>query len=309
MMICFTLMKQEVIEFLGYISTEQGLSPKTTDAYRYDLAKFTQFVDRELRKNWTWDEVDQNLIKAYMQFLAQTGYRKGNSGVSRGRKLATLKSFFKYLYGEGKIKYNPASQVKMPKVQKKESSYLTEPEYKHLLRTVNQTATKYFKARDMAIITTLLGMGLRVSELVDLNIANVNFDDSTVRVIRKGNHERILPANEEVIRAINRYLRERKDTTASLPLFLSKRKRRIGAVSVWYLVKKYLKQAQIEKDKLSPQTMRHTFASILLKKGENILTIKELLSHRSLRTTQERYLHINNEDLKSAVQKIDLSID
>ena len=226
-MVYFRVMKHNISRFLGYTSTEQGLSPATTDAYRYDLTKFSQFADNELRENWSWDEVDQSLIKAYLQFLAQTGYRKSNSRVSRARKLATLKSFFKYLHGESEIKHNPAGQVKTPKAQKKESSYLTEPEYKHLLRTVNQTATKYFKARDMAIITTLLGTGLRVSELVNLNIANVNYDDETLRVKRKGNHERILPANEEVIRTIKRYLRERKGTTGSLPLFLSKRRRRI----------------------------------------------------------------------------------
>jgi integrase/recombinase XerC len=150
-------------------------------------------------------------------------------------------------------------------------------------------------------------MGLRLSEAVELNIGNVNFDDATIKVTRKGNHERILPANDVVIIAIKRYLKERKDTLPSSPLFLSKRNRRIDAASVWYIVKKYLKQAQIEKDKLSPHTLRHTFATTLLRQGENIMTIKELLSHRNLRTT-ERYLHINNEDLKTAVNKIDLDL-
>ncbi len=194
----------------------------------------------------------------------------------------------------------------MPKTQQKEPSYLTEQEYKRLLRTVQKNATKYFKPRDTAIITMFLGMGLRLSELVELDIGNINFEDGTIKVTRKGNHERILPANDEVMITLNRYLKTREDATTQQPLFLSKRNKRIDSGSVWHLVKKYLKQAQIEKDRLSPHTLRHTFATVLLKQGENILTIKELLSHRNLRTT-ERYLHINGEDLRVAVSKIDLS--
>jgi len=300
-------MKQEISDFLSHISTERGLSPKTVAAYDYDLTKFSEFADSDLGKEWNFGDIDQYAIRTYMQFLADRGYKKRNSEVSRNRKLATIKSFFKYLTNEGKVKTNPASQVKMPKIQTKEPSYLTEQEYKRLLRTVKKTATRYFKTRDIAIITVLLGMGLRLSELTELNVGSVNFDDGVIKVARKGNHERILPANDSVMITIKRYLKDRRNISSSSPLFLSKRNRRIDNTSIWYLVKKYLKQAQIEKDKLSPHTLRHTFATTLLRQGENILTIKELLSHRNLRTT-ERYLHINNEDLKSAVSKIDLSI-
>ena len=295
-------MRQEIMGFLAYIGTERGLSPKTIGAYRHDLGKFSEFTEKELGKDWQLGDIDQYSIKAYMQFLAD----RDNAAVSRGRKLATLKSFFKHLTAEGKVKSNPTTQVKMPKTQQKEPSYLTEQEYKRLLRTVQKNATKYFRTRDMAIITMLLGMGLRLSELVELDVGNVNFEDGTIKVTRKGNHERILPANDGVMIAIQRYLKTREGITTQEPLFLSKRNQRIGNGSVWHLVKKYMKQAQIEKDKLSPHTLRHTFATTLLKQGENILTIKELLSHRNLRTT-ERYLHINGEDLKTAVNKIDLT--
>lgn len=300
-------MIREISSFLAYISTERGLSSKTITAYGYDLAKFNEFADREFGKGWGIGDIDQYTIKAYMQFLADKGYAKGNSAISRCRKLATIKSFFKYLISENKVRSDPASQVKMPKIQKKEPSYLTEQEYKRLLRTVKKAATKYFKARDTAIITILLGMGLRLSELIELNTSDINFDDGTINVTRKGNHERILPVSDNVMIAIKRYLKERKDILPSSPLFLSKRNKRINSGSVWHLVRKYLKQAQIEKDKLSPHTLRHTFATTLLKQGENILTIKELLSHRNLRTT-ERYLHIHDDDLKAAVSKIDLTM-
>ncbi|MDP8258838.1 MAG: tyrosine-type recombinase/integrase [Candidatus Aadella gelida] len=300
-------MKREISDFLAYIGTERGLSPKTVSAYAYDLSKFGEFADNELGTGGDIGDIDQYVVKAYMRFLADKGYRKPNSSVARGRKLATLKAFFKFLMGEKRIKVNPVSEIKMPKVQNKEPSYLTEQEYKRLLRTIKKTATGYFRERDMAIVSMLLGMGLRLSELVELDVGCVNFDDGTVIVTRKGNHERVLPANDDVMIAIKRYLKRRKDVNATSPLFLSKRNSRIANASVWYLVKKYMKQTRIEKDKLSPHTLRHTFATILLKQGENILTIKELLSHRNLRTT-ERYLHIDNKDLKEAVGKIDLRV-
>lgn len=296
-------MDKEISGFLGYIGTERGLTVKTIEAYSHDLGKFSEFAEEEIGKSWEWGDVDQYSVKSFLQSLAD----RGNAAVSRGRKLATLKSFFKYLTSQGTVKTDPTATIKMPKTQQKEPSYLTEQEYKRLLRTVQKNATKYFKPRDTAIITMFLGMGLRLSELVELDVGNINFDDGTIKVTRKGNHERILPANDEVMITLNRYLKTRENATTQEPLFLSKRNQRIDNGSVWHLVKKYLEQAQIEKDKLSPHTLRHTFATILLKQGENILTIKELLSHKNLRTT-ERYLHINGEDLKMAVGKIDLAI-
>ena len=299
-------MKREIKSFLAYVGVERGLSPKTVEAYRHDLGKFAEFAEKELGSGYVIGDVDQYIIKAYMQFLADEGYQKVNSPVSRGRKLATLKSFFKYLEESRKVKSNPTSLVKMPKVPKKEPSYLTEQEYKRLLRAVKNNATKFFRQRDSAIVMMLLGMGLRLSELTELNIGDVNFEDGAVKVKRKGNHERILPANDGVMISIKRYLKTRNTTKVEEPLFLSKRNQRIGNGSVWHLVKKYLQQARIEKEKLSPHTLRHTFATTLLRQGENLLTIKELLSHRNLRTT-ERYLHIDDKELKSAVNRINLS--
>ena len=300
-------MKAEISDFLGYVGTERGYSAKTVAAYGYDLGKFSQFLAMEPDSSEDGVQgIDQYAIKAFMSHLADHGYRNANSAVARGRKLAVLKSFFKYLASVGKVKTDPTANIKMPKTKQKEPSYLTEQEYKRLLRTVRKNATAYFKERDMAIVTMLLGMGLRLSELTALNIGDLNFDDGSIKITRKGGKERMLPANDEVMISIQRYLRIRKEANPNNPLFLSKRKRRISNASVWHLVKKYMRQAQIEKDKLSPHTLRHTFATVLLRQGENILTIKELLSHRNLRTT-ERYLHIGNEDLKDAISKIDLS--
>jgi len=295
-------MMQEISGFLDYAGAERGFSPKTVGAYRHDLDKFSEFAVTELGEGYQLEDIAPEVIKAYLRSLTENG----NAAITRGRKLATLKSFFKYLTIEGRLKINPAIQFVMPKVKEKEPSYLTEQEYKRLLNAVYHNASKYFKERDLAIVTALLGMGLRLSELVELNVGDVNVDDGAIKVTRKGNHERILPASREVITSIQRYLITRTDTRSHDPLFLSKLNQRIDSASVWRVVKKYLKQARIEKEKLSPHTLRHTFATTLLKQGENLLTIKKLLSHRNLRTT-ERYLHIHDQDLRSAVGKIDLA--
>lgn len=298
-------MKDEIAGFLAYIGIERGLSPKTVGAYGHDLGKFAGFLGNVAGDGGNLGTIDQYRIREYLQFLADTGFKKVNSAVSRGRKLATLKSFFKYLTAQGKVKIDPAAQMRMPKVKQTEPSYLTEQEYKRLLRTVQKNATPFFRDRDIAIVTLLLGMGLRLSEMVGLDICSVNFEEAVIMVMRKGDHERILPANNEVMMSLKRYLSTRRDITGQEPLFISKRNQRLANASVWHLVRKYLQQARIEKDKLSPHTLRHTFATALLKQGENILTIKELLSHRHLRTT-ERYLHINGQDLKDAVNRLEL---
>lgn len=295
-------MRPEIGEFLAQLGTVRAFSPKTVSAYAFDLSKFSAFADREIGEEWKIKDVDPNVVKAYIQYMAD----KGNAPITRGRKLATLKSFFKYMLSQGKIKSDPVSQIRMPKRRDGEPSYLSGEEYGRLLKTVKKNATRYFKERDMAMVTMLLGMGLRLSELVGLNVRDIDFDNSSIKITRKGGRERILPASDDVIIAIQRYLKTREDVFPQAPLFLSKRGRRISNASVWHLVGKYMHQAQIEKNKLSPHTLRHTFATLLLKQGENILTIKQLLSHRSLRTT-ERYLHVSNEDLKDAVGKISLT--
>jgi len=275
-------MREEIAEFLAHLGTERVFSPKTIVAYAFDLAKFSEFLDREIGGSWQWSDVNPYTIRSFLQFLVD----KGNAPITRGRKLATIKSFFGFLLSDGRLKVNPAAQVRMPKAQQKEPTYLSEKEYKRLLRVVQKNATEYFRARDIAIVTMLLGMGLRLSEIVELDVGSVNFDDGTIKVTRKGNHERILPANDDVMISLNRYLKTREGVKAQEPLFLSKRNKRICNASVWHLVRKYMRQAQIEKDKLSPHTLRHTFATMLLKQGESLLTIKELLSHRNIRTTE-----------------------
>ena len=294
-------MRPEIAEFLAQLGSVRAFSPKTIDAYTFDLSQFCAFLGEKLGIEWSIENIDQDSIKMYIEHLVG----KGNAPITRGRKLASLKSLFGYLLSQGRIKIDPTSQIRMPKRCDKESSYLSEEEYKRLLKAVKDNASRYYIERDTAIVTMLIGTGLRLTEMVGLNVGDVAFTNGTIKVILKGRNERILPVSDSVVTVIKRYLKTREGVEPSEPLFLSKRDRRIDTASVQHLVKKYLKQAQIEKDRLSPHMLRHSFAVALLKQGENVFTVQQLLSHRNIRTT-EKYLHLNNEDLKTAVNKIRL---
>lgn len=300
-MIEISELRPEIAEFLHQLGTVRAFSPKTIEAYAYDLSQFGAFLGDKIGNDWKVEDIYQDSIKMYIEHLAD----KGNAPITRGRKLASLKSLFGYLLSQGKIKSDPTSQIRMPKRCDKEPSYLSEEEYKRLLKAVKDNASRYYKERDAAIVTMFIGTGIRLNELVELNVSNIDFDNCTIRLTRKGNHEKAIPINAIVMTAIRKYLKTREGVASSAPLFLSKRNRRIDTASVQHLVKKYLRQAQIKKDRLSPHTLRHSFAVALLKQGENIFTIQQLLSHQNIRTT-EKYLHLNNEDLKTAVNKIRL---
>ena len=294
-------LRPELAEFLHQLGTIRAFSPKTVEAYAYDLAQFCAFLGKKLGINWKIENIDQYNIKMYVEHLAD----KGNAPITRGRKLASLKSLFGYLLSQGTIKSDPTSQIRMPKRCDKEPSYLSEDEYKRLLKAVRDNATRYFIERDIAIVTMLIGTGIRLTEMVELNVGDVAFTNGTIKVILKGKNERILPVSDSVMIVIRRYLKTRESTLPSAPLFLSKRGTRIDSASVQHIVKKYCREAHIEKDGLSPHMLRHSFAVALLKQGENVYTVQQLLSHRNIRTT-EKYLHLNNEDLKTAVNKIRL---
>ena len=292
-------LRPEIAEFLHQLAVVRAFSPKTIDAYTFDLSQFCAFLGEKIGINWKIENIDQKNIKLYIEHLAD----KDNAPITRGRKLASLKSLFGYLLSQGRIKSDPTSQIRMPKRCDKESSYLSEEEYKRLLKAVKDNASRYYIKRDIAIVTMLIGTGIRLTEMVELNIGDVAFTNGTIKVVLKGRNEKILPVSDSVMGVIRRYLKTREGAEPSAPLFLSNRVRRIDTASVQYLVKKYCREAHIEKKGLSPHMLRHSFAVALLKQGENVFTVQQLLSHRNIRTT-EKYLHLNNEDLKTAVNKI-----
>jgi integrase/recombinase XerC len=290
-------MNKLITQFLHYLTAERFFSPRTISAYQYDLSKFIEFLESINKADVT--HITKEDVRHFLSERAQT-----NGAVAIARKLSSIKSFFKYLGREGIIDANPVSDIEAPKLPEKEPSYLTETEYKDLIATVKFKATPYYLSRDLAIVILFLGTGIRLSELVGLTLDRVNLErsDRNIKVQGKGNKERIIPLTSEVAAILGQYLKQRPDVSSN-HLFISRLGDELRSRSVYGLIKKYLKATSIKKDKVAVHSLRHTFGASLLNSGANLVVIQELMGHKKLETTR-RYLHINNVDLRNAVDKL-----
>ncbi len=274
-------MNKYIQQFINSLKAEHDASPHTLRAYIKDLEEFFSFIDKEP------EDVDNLDIRS---FLASLHYRRLKKS-SISRKLATVRSFLKYLHREGYIKKNPAKLVSSPRVDKFIPRFLTVDESFSLMESPKGDT---FKAlRDKAILELLYSSGLRVSELTTLDMADLDINESLVRVKGKGKKERIVPVGSKALEAIKDYLPERillrkKRCEA---LFLNNRGGRLTDRSVRRIVKEYGRMIAL-KSRLSPHTLRHTFATHLLQGGADLRSIQELLGHSSLSTTQ-KYTHVD----------------
>ena len=298
-------MKNLLEQFLHYITVERNFSPRTVTAYRQDLSGFVAFLDTLGKQDLK--QITKDDIRLFLTHLAKTGIRKPNAPISYSRKLSSIKSFFKYLVREDMLVASPAAFIETPKLPHKEPSYLTQEEFRILLGTVRRVATPYYFARDLAIITTFLGTGVRLSELVGLTLKSISLDGEqpTIKVRGKGNKERIIPLNDEVVAVLQKYLKSRPEV-ATNHLFVSRLGNQLCTGSVYHLIKHYLKESGIKKDKVGVHSLRHTFGVSLLNNNVNLVVIQELLGHTKLETTR-RYLHINSVDLRNAVNGLVLT--
>ena len=199
---------------------------------------------------------------------------------------------------------DPAENIDLPQLPTKEPSYLNEQEYKKLIDTIEKNASPFFKLRDLAIISLFVGTGIRVSELVGLHINDVDLLNKEIKVKRKRNKEQTIPFSENVKDRLSEYLKTRPKTQEPY-LFVSKIRRGLKQNSVYSIVKKYLLKAGIEKSKQGPHVLRHTCFTLLLRKDVHPVVIQHLAGHSSFDTTR-RYLHLNNKQVRDAVDKLDL---
>lgn len=306
-----------VIDFLNYMKTIRGKSDNTIAAYGYDLNIFFKFIklrrnivpsDTDLDQIFIGD-IDENVIKTInlsdlYSFLSFAANQRDNKNHARARKVACLRSFFKYLQSKAKvIDENPALDMEPPKINSRQPIYLTLDESKRLLNSIDGEN----KERDLAIITLFLNCGLRLSELIGIDINKINGDILTV--IGKGNKERTVYLNKACLNAINNYLKVRprdgvKDKNA---LFLSERKQRISKRTVQYLVKKYIGASDLDTERYSAHKLRHTAATLMYKYGNvDIRALQHILGHENISTTQI-YTHIDDDRLRSAVKANPLS--
>ena len=299
-------------DFLVYHETIQGHSRQTVDEYYLDLRSFARYLkqvrDPSLRSvpldHIPLDDVSLELFQSvtltdvysYMNFLTRD---KGLNAASRARKVATIRSFYKYLTNKAKLlTKNPVQDLDSPRQKKSLPKYLSLDESIDLLESVDgKNAT-----RDFCILTLFLNCGLRISELVNLNVTDVR--DNQLRVLGKGNKERILFLNDACVKAIQDWMTDRNALTLidQNALFVTlQNRRRISVAAVHKLVKKHLADAGLDSTQYSAHKLRHTAATLMLQNGVDVRTLQEVLGHDHLNTTQI-YTHVDNDDLRAAAR-------
>ena len=309
--------------FLDYTATILNKSPNTIKEYNYDLNRFLKYISKRFKlsseedlnnvdiHNMSIDTVEKITLDDIHSYLFYLGNTLDSKPSTRARKTSAIRVFFKYLCQKKHlISDNPALDLETPKIGKRMPKYLSLEESKKLLNTV-MDEDKRNKERDYAIITLFLNCGMRLSELVGINIKNIDFSECKMTVIGKGDKERTIYLNKACMQAINNYLDVRPKTgikqDSEDALFLSERLERISNRTVQYIVKKELQKAGLDIKKFSVHKLRHTAATLMYQYGNvDIRALQELLGHESISTTQI-YTHVENEQVRNAVESNPLS--
>lgn len=279
--------------FLDYLSVERGLSANTIEAYRRDLLVYSKFLENVAKKSFIASSRDD--IRDFMLFEKD----KGLSANSISRNLTALRMFYRFLTRERMIKIDVSSYIDTPKLWKKIPDILNLEEVERLIAAAD--LKKDQGIRDRAILELMYGTGMRVSEVSNIKVYEVNREVGFVRCLGKGRKERIIPLGKHASEAIARYLEKVRPgqvkNKTSQELFLSRSGKKISRVSLWKLIKKYAQAAKIKK-LMKPHILRHSFATHLLERGADLRSVQEMLGHANISTTQI-YTHINRDRLKS----------
>jgi len=294
-------MKVWIDTFVEMLSVEKDFSPHTCRAYRKDLEQFSAYLHGKLQSETGPDvhEVDGLVIRSYLGFL-----HKRHKKTTIARKLSALRSFFRFLVKKGLITKNPAETVLTPKRGRSVPNYLPVDETFRLLDGVQGNSV--LALRNRAILETLYSTGLRVGELVGMDIQDVDFDRGMVRVLGKGNKERLAPVGKKALRCMRVYLDRRNQgetmcDSDSAPLFLNRLGGRLSSRSVARLLDKVVRQLGLLRP-ITPHGLRHTFATHMLDAGTDLRMVQELLGHANLSTTQ-RYTHVSIDRLMEVYDK------
>ena len=291
-------MKQAVEQFLNYTTVERGLSPNTIAAYRNDLTQFVDFLqgrDSSLQGNGSWKRIGTDALTAFVLDLHERGY----SDKTKTRKVASTKALFGFLLEEGVIDKNPMEDFASPGVGESLPETLSVEEVEALLSV--EKALTPMSLRDRAMIEIMYATGVRVSELVSLDIDDVDLDENFVRCMGKGSKERIIPVHDEAVEAVRVYLQDGRESlagpAAGRALFVSRKGGRLTRQALWLILKSRAQAAGIER-KITPHTLRHSFATHLLIGGAQLRHVQELLGHASITTTQV-YTHLTSEHVRA----------
>ena len=291
----------EKSDFLQYIQHEKNFSENTVASYGFALGSFGEFLKKRGAKDYFLRRLSRHFFRDFVVFLK----RKGLKQSSIAHRIFVLKSFFKYLVKRRHAEKDPGPYLQLPKRGKSIPSYLTIAQTEELLGRPSREDLSGL--RDLAILELFYSTGMRLSELAELTLSSIDFKGEVIRVMGKGKKERIVPVGTQALDALKVYLSHRRLCLKNMTqidaeaVFLNRYGKRLSSRSIRRVVKKYAREVSEEKAN-GPHTLRHTFATHLLDEGANLLTVKELLGHESLSTTQI-YTHVTTEKLKKIYKK------
>ncbi len=297
-------MRQVIGDFLNYLAVEKGFPQNTIAAYGNDLNQLAGFIEGEAARRGSippWASFDRQAMLSYMLDLRQRNY----AATTVARKVAAIRSLFKFMVAEGIIKSNPIQDVHSPKIGRSLPKPISISQVRLLLEQPGKLSTPEAK-RDRVMLELLYASGMRVSELVSLNMGDVDLENGYVRCLGKGNKERVIPIYEQVALKVKDYVEEtrpqlthNKDEKA---LFLNPRGERLTRQGFWQKVKEYAKSANLETTEVTPHTLRHSFATHMLSGGADLRSVQELLGHANISTTQI-YTHLTSEHVRRTYEQ------
>jgi site-specific recombinase XerD len=284
--------------YLSKYCMAQGLRPLSVATYKSILGKFRTWL-ADFKGVHEPDQVTQDLILDYVRYLRLS---RNNGDCAVNTQLVSIRNFYRALVAMEQIAYTKNPTLQLPRIKapkRKMKEVLSYAEVAELLKKPRSNTV--LGLRDRAILTLLYGTGIRASECATAADCDIDFDAKTIRVLGKGGHQRIVPLNETVLQALINYKKARGDQEAHKPFFRTRKKRGATRGMIYERVKRFSRLARIGK-KVTPHVLRHTFATHLLKLGEKLIVLKELLGHRQISSTQV-YLHLSGEDLRDAIEK------
>lgn len=286
-------------DFLIHLEVERGLSKGTIEGYSIDLSVFTKFLNEYKIDTVNFSDINQSHIKKYLYYLKT---ERKNTNKTIARKITSLKTFFLYLKKspESSVQISPVEDFDTIKFPKKLPQYMTLEEAKEFLEAAR--LCKYYGTRNYAMFLLTLQTGIRISELINLTVQDCSFENRTIRVMGKGQKERILPITEHTVEAVQNYLNEREKYSYSDYLFITRNNTSISKRGMKDLFDNVLNRTSMKGRKLSMHKLRHTCMTLLLKEGVDIRIIKEIAGHESIATTQI-YTHVTGEDIRKGMEK------
>jgi len=294
--------KEDIERFLTYLSVEKGFSANTLSAYRNDLTQLAAFAEENNKRGSpaSWASFNRQIMLNYQLQLKDRKY----ATTTLARKVAAAKSFFKFMVSEGHLKDNPTENVASPNVGRLLPKPISIAMVRKLLDQPTKSSTPEAK-RDGAMLALLYASGMRVSELISLNVGDVDTDGDTVRCFGKGHKERIIPIARKASVSVAEYLKEARPKLArsaqEKALFLNRRGERLTRQGFWQILKGYAKAAGLDSE-ITPHTLRHSFATHMLSGGADLRSVQELLGHANISTTQI-YTHLTSDHVRRTYEK------